>query len=224
MSDSNPTAFTAAMYVDLKRCIGCNACSVACRQEFFGATEFNKTPIGQVWTQIYGAEKEDYPKPRVQMLPLRCQQCGDAPCMAKCNSLGFRAIKRRPDGIVFVDPALCRGVNCQQCIPECPYMAMTMNPHRSNGHAVTDPRYSNQGVAEKCNFCFHRTDQGLAPACVITCLGITLDYGDFNALKAKYPNSETMGDDTKPRFLFGNLGGEPKRRTSGYPDPVPCHD
>jgi Fe-S-cluster-containing dehydrogenase component len=211
------------MYVDLKRCIGCNACSVACRQEFFGNMDVGRLqmPIGQVWTQIYGAEKEDYPSVDVQVLPMRCQQCGDAPCVAKCTSLGYNALKRRPDGIVWVDDKLCRGVNCQQCIPVCPYRAMTMNPYRTN--TSTDPKFTRQGVAEKCNFCFHRTDKGLAPACVITCLGVTLDYGEFNALRAKYPNAETMGE-VKPRFLFGNLGDEPKHRTSGYPDPVPFHD
>jgi len=216
MSDSAP-AGTAAMYVDLKRCIGCNACSVACRQEFFGGASVAQMPIGQVWTQIYGAENGSYPSVNVQVLPMRCQQCGEAPCLEKCDSLGYKALKRRPDGIVWVDENLCRGTACQQCIPACPYQAMTMNPYRTN------PSMKTPGVAEKCNFCFHRTDKGLAPACVITCLGVTLDYGDFNSLKAKYPDAKTMGE-KKPRFLYGNLGGEPKRRTAGYPDPVPFHD
>jgi len=219
MSDPNLTdRFTAAMYVDLERCIGCNACSVACRQEFFGNVDVSNMPIGQLWTQIYGSEKGGYPIPEVQVLPMRCQQCGDAPCVAKCDSLGYRALKRRPDGIVWIDENLCRGVACQKCIPVCPYRAMTMNPHRTN------PTLNTPGVAEKCTFCFHRTDQGLAPACVITCLGITLDYGDYAALQAKYPEAGTMGGDVRPRFLFGHLGDEPKRRTAGYPDPVPCHE
>jgi Fe-S-cluster-containing dehydrogenase component len=80
------------------------------------------------------------------------------------------------------------------------------------------------GVADKCNFCMNRLDQGLLPACVITCLGVTLEYGDFDALRAKYPNAKEMHDDDKPRMLYGNLGEEPKHRTAGYPNPAPCHD
>ena len=81
-----------------------------------------------------------------------------------------------------------------------------------------------KGVAEKCHFCMHRLDNGLQPACVVTCVGITLEYGDLNALRSKYPNAEAMGDDDKLKVLYGNLGDEPKRRTSTYPDPVPFHD
>jgi Fe-S-cluster-containing dehydrogenase component len=81
-----------------------------------------------------------------------------------------------------------------------------------------------KGVAEKCNFCMQRIDQGLLPACVITCLGITLEYGDYNALRQKYPTAKTMGDEVGPRFLFDHLGDEPEHRTAGYPDPVPFHD
>lgn len=200
---------TAAMYVDLKRCIGCDACSLACKQEF-------NLPIGEQWTRVYGGERGDYPSVNVQVLPMRCQQCAQAPCKAMCDSLGYRAIVRRPDGIVRVDPALC--VGCGRCLPVCPYKAMYFNTQKVN-------KLGTLGVAEKCEFCWHRTDAGLLPACVITCLGITLEYGDYNALRAKHPDAEPMGEDEiGVKVLYGHLGDEPKRPTSGFPNPVPCHD
>ncbi len=209
MSDSiQATSPTAAIYVDLKRCIGCNACSLACKQEF-------NVAIGERWSEIYGAESGTYPSVGVQVLPMRCQQCGQAPCKATCDSLKYFAIKRRPDGIVYVDPTLC--VGCRKCIPVCPYKAMNFNTQKIN-------KLGQQGVAEKCNFCMQRLDKGLLPACVITCLGVTLEYGDFNALRAKYPDAKQMKDDLGPRMLYGHLGDDPHHRTGGYPDPVPCHD
>jgi len=206
MSDNTTSA--AALYVDLKRCIGCSACSLACKQE-------NSVRVGQQWTKVYGAEKESYPKVGVQVLPMMCQQCGKAPCKSTCDSLGYRAIVRRPDGILYVDPSLC--VGCQKCVPVCPYAVMTFNTEKVNKLGVA-------GVAEKCHLCMHRLDAGLLPACVITCQGITLEYGAFNALRAKYPNAKTMGDEVQPRVLYDNLGGEPKRPTAGYPNPVPFHE
>lgn len=210
MSETNLNAgFIAAMYVDLKRCIGCDACSLACKQEF-------KVRVGERWSQVYGAERGTYPTLSVQVLPMRCQQCANAPCVQMCDSLGYFAIKRRPDGIVWVDETQC--VGCQKCLPVCPYQAMNFNTQKIN-------KLGEKGVAEKCNFCMQRLDQGLLPACVITCVGITLEYGDYNELRRKYPTAKPMGeDDIGPRFLYDHLGEEPKQRTAGYPDPVPFHD
>ncbi len=207
-NSTQATVAKAAIYVDLKRCIGCDSCSLACKQEF-------NVELGDRWSEIYGAERGTYPSVGVQVLPMRCQQCGNAKCKEKCDSLGYMAIQRRTDGIVTVNPALC--VGCQKCIPECPYKAMSFNTQKKN-------KLGTLGVADKCNFCMQRLDQGLLPACVITCLGITLEYGDFDALRAKYPNAKQMHDSYGPRMLYGNLGDEPKHRTAGYPDPTPFHD
>ena len=205
-NSTQATVAKAAIYVDLKRCIGCDSCSLACKQEF-------NVELGNRWSEIYGAERGTYPSVNVQVLPMRCQQCGEAKCQEKCDSLGYKAIQRRPDGIVYVNPALC--VGCQKCIPECPYKAMSFNTQKTN-------KLGKPGVADKCNFCMNRLDQGLLPACVITCLGVTLEYGDFDALRAKYPNAKEMHD--RSRMLYGNMGEEPKHRTAGYPDPTPFHD
>jgi len=189
-----------SIYIDLKRCIGCNACSLACKQQF-------NVAIGERWNQVYGAETGTYPAPSVRVLPMLCHHCGNAPCKAKCDSLGHNAIVQRSDGIVYVDAARC--VGCQSCLPVCPYKAMWFN--------------SQTRKAEKCDLCRERIDAGLLPACVITCLAITREFGDYQALKTRHPNAKTMGGRVK--VLYDNLGSEPEHdgATGGYPSPVECH-
>lgn len=196
-----PILTKPAIYVDLKRCIGCNACSLACKQE-------NNLDLGELWNEVYGTEKGSYPVPDVRVLPMYCMQCKEAPCKRKCDELGFRAIVQRPDGILWIDEAKCTG--CKQCIPVCPYKAMAFNNKKKK--------------AQKCHMCKHRIDAGLLPACVITCLGITREFGERDALILAHPDAEPMGGEA--RNLYGRMGDEPEhdRKTAGFPDPNPCHD
>ena len=196
--------FRPSIVVDLQRCIGCNACSLACKQQ-------NNVQIGEKWNEVYGVENGLYPVAKTRTLPMFCQHCADAPCKQKCDSLGYHAIQQRSDGIVYIQADLCTG--CQECIRVCHYKSISFNVQTQK--------------AEKCNLCMERIDAGLAPACVITCVGITREYGDFNALRAKYPRAKTMGDNLQ--VLYVNMGGEPSPGTdsiptNGYPSPIECHD
>jgi Fe-S-cluster-containing dehydrogenase component len=137
-------AFKPAIYVDHKRCIGCNSCSLACKQE-------NNVPIGTKWNEVYSYEEGSYPTPRTQVIALTSSQC---------------------------------------------------------------------------TMCAHRLAAGQLPACVITCMGITREFGDYKALKAKYPKAEHMEGGLHKRVLYGNLGEEPKlkrnpRPPTGY---IPAND
>ena len=96
-----------AIYIDLRRCIGCNACSLACKQE-------NNVSIGERWNEVYGIESLSSLTLDIRVMPMYCQHCNNAPCKQKCDSLGYHAIIQRPDGIVYIDPAKC--VGCQQCL------------------------------------------------------------------------------------------------------------
>jgi tetrathionate reductase subunit B len=203
-SSSPPGDKSPAIFIDLKRCIGCNACSLACKQE-------NNVQIGERWNEVYGSENGAGTARDIRTLPMLCHHCADAPCKNKCDELGYHAIQRRADGIVYVDASKC--VGCQKCIPKCHYKAMFFNTQTKK--------------AEKCHFCMHRIDAGLAPACVITCLGVTREFGSYSSLKALHPNAEEMGERVK--ILYGNLGEEPKYAhgdtpTNGYPSPIECHD
>jgi tetrathionate reductase subunit B len=143
------------MLADITRCINCKACVVACRAEW-------ETPLGfsRDWVREVESVSDDG-MPRVDLFPGRCQHCDDAPCVEACPS---GAAWKREDGIVLVDDALCSG--CELCVPVCPYEARWLNPE--------------SGTVSKCTFCQPRIDEGLAPACVQTCVGGALRFGDAN--------------------------------------------
>lgn len=143
------------MLADITRCINCKACVVACRAEW-------DTPLGQsrAWVKEVEFVLADG-SPRVMLFPGRCQHCDDAPCVEACPS---GAAYKRDDGIVLVDDEICSG--CELCVPACPYEARWLNPEtRTIG---------------KCTFCQPRIDQGSQPACVQTCVGGALRFGDAN--------------------------------------------
>jgi tetrathionate reductase subunit B len=143
------------MLADTLRCIDCKACVVACRAEW-------ETPMGYTrdWVKQVEFEKEDG-SPGVMLFPGRCQHCDDAPCIEACPS---GAAYKREDGMVLQDDAICSG--CELCVPACPYDARWLNPETN--------------TISKCTYCQPRVDEGLQPACVQTCVGRALIFGDMN--------------------------------------------
>ncbi len=143
------------MVIDVRRCIGCHACTVACKSEFDVALGENR-----LWVEY--VEKGEYPNVGRSFLPRLCNHCSRPPCVDVCPT--DATYKRPQDGIVVVDTGLCIG--CKYCIQACPYDARFLNP-------VT-------GVADKCDFCIHRVSKGVMPACVNTCIGGALLFGDLS--------------------------------------------
>lgn len=140
--------------LDQTRCIGCHACTTACKSE-------NEVPLGVTRTYVKAVEVGVFPQARRAFQVTRCNQCEDAPCVAACPT---SAMYRRPDGIVDFDKRICIG--CKACIAACPYDAIFINPEDHS--------------AEKCNFCAHRVDSGLEPACVVVCPTQAIMVGDIN--------------------------------------------
>jgi len=140
--------------LDQTRCIGCHACTTACKSE-------NDVPIGVTRTYVKSVDVGHFPLVRRAFQVTRCNQCEDAPCVAACPTA---AMYRRPDGIVDFDKSICIG--CKACIAACPYDAIFINPEDHS--------------AEKCNFCAHRLDIGLEPACVVVCPTEAILVGDLN--------------------------------------------
>jgi Fe-S-cluster-containing dehydrogenase component/formate-dependent nitrite reductase membrane component NrfD len=140
--------------LDQSRCIGCHACTTACKSE-------NLVPLGVTRTYVKAVEAGVFPQVRRSFQVTRCNQCEDAPCVTACPT---GAMFRRPDGIVDFDKSVCIG--CKACMAACPYDAIFINP---DDHS-----------AEKCNFCSHRIDQGLEPACVVVCPVEAILVGDLN--------------------------------------------
>lgn len=140
--------------IDQRKCIGCHACTVACKSE-------NDVPLGAFRTWVKYVEKGTFPDTRRYFTVMRCQHCEDAPCVEICPTT---ALFKRNDGIVDFDSNRCIG--CKGCMQACPYDALYIDP---DSH-----------TAAKCNYCAHRTDRGLLPACVIVCPEKAIVAGDLD--------------------------------------------
>ena len=142
-----------AWVIDQTRCIGCHACTTACKSE-------NDVPVGVFRTWVKNVEVGTFPEVRRHFAVLRCNHCEDAPCVEVCP---VTAMYQRPDGLVDFDHDACIG--CKACMQACPYDAIYMDP--------------DSNTAAKCNFCSHRVDEGLLPACVVVCPEEALLFGDM---------------------------------------------
>jgi molybdopterin-containing oxidoreductase family iron-sulfur binding subunit len=164
------------MVIDKRRCIGCNACTIACKQE-------NSTGPGVLFCRTIVSEKGTYPKARMDYLPLLCMHCENAPCVKACPT---GASMKLENGTVIVDQDKCIG--CRACILACPYDARTHiekpTPYyEDKGFNAYEEAVSSQhqsGTIEKCNFCKDRVEQGKKPACVQTCPTNTRIFGDLD--------------------------------------------
>ena len=140
--------------IDQTKCVGCHACTTACKSE-------NEVPLSVTRTYVKSVDVGTFPQARRSFQVTRCNQCEDAPCVTACPTT---AMYKRPDGIVDFDKSVCIG--CKACMAACPYDAIFINPHDHS--------------AEKCNFCSHRIDAGLEPACVVVCPVEAILVGDLN--------------------------------------------
>ncbi len=140
--------------IDQTTCIGCHACTVACKTE-------HNVPLGVNRTWVKYVESGTWPDTRRFFSVMRCNHCADAPCVTICPT---RALYKRHDGIVDFDTSRCIG--CKSCMQACPYDALYIHP--------------GDHTAQKCNYCAHRTDIGLEPACVVVCPEQAIVAGDLD--------------------------------------------
>lgn len=140
--------------IDNRKCIGCHACTVACKSEHDVAIGVNRT-----WVKYI--EKGEFPNSRRYFSVMRCNHCEKAPCVDICP---VSALHFRDDGIVDFDNRRCIG--CKSCMQACPYDALYIDP--------------NTHTAAKCNYCAHRVDMGLNPACVNICPEQAIIAGDLD--------------------------------------------
>ncbi|WP_260294646.1 sulfate reduction electron transfer complex DsrMKJOP subunit DsrO [Sedimenticola hydrogenitrophicus] len=143
------------MLIDTRRCVGCEACSVACKTE-------NDVPLGETRSWVEFIEKGNFPNVSRSFLPRLCNQCEKPQCVSVCPT--GATYKRPEDGIVVVDSDICIG--CKYCLQACPYGMRFIN--------------TKTGTADKCDFCLHRVANGLVPSCVNTCQGKARIFGDLN--------------------------------------------
>ena len=145
---------TYGFAIDLRKCIGCHACTIACKAE-------HDIPIGVNRCWVKSVEKGAFPDARRFFFPVLCNQCDEAPCARICPT---NALFKRRDGIVDLHGDSCIG--CRACMETCPYDQLFIDP--------------NTHTAEKCNFCANRLENDLLPSCVIVCPTECRIFGDLD--------------------------------------------
>jgi tetrathionate reductase subunit B len=178
------------LWVDLEHCIGCNACTMACKAE-------NNTPVGVDYNRVMEIEEGIFrdasktPDVSVTFVPMPCMHCGQPACLAACPVGAIT--KRKEDGIVLINKDKCIG--CRYCAWACPYGAPQFNAEAK--------------VMEKCTMCVHRVDKGQQPACVTTCPAKVRFFGELNELtpvirekRSRSVSIAVAGANTKPSVQY----------------------
>ncbi len=200
------------MVIDVRRCVGCQTCTIACKQE-------HALPPGIAWRFVADCEVGQYPDVRRLFLPMQCMHCASAPCVPVCPT---GASRQRDDGIVWIEYAAC--VGCGYCAMACPYQARHLVDDASGYFERATPaeRQSAEphrhGVMTKCTFCKERVDGGLArgltpgvdaeatPMCAVACIANAITFGDLDD-----PDSAVSGmiADRRAVSLMPELGTRP---------------
>jgi len=166
--------------IDLNRCTGCNACIVACKQEYDLPPGMNAIPGSKgfsfIRVECIGPEGE-YPALSMYYQPILCMHCANPPCLKACLP---EAIYQQSDGLVLIDAEKC--TTCEACLKACPYDALFLD--------------SEQGVARKCTWCVHRIHQNQPPACAAACNAGAIAFGNVADPGSKISKTHKEGADS----------------------------
>lgn len=208
------------MVIDRDRCIGCQACTLACKEE-------NTLPDGVFWNDVIFKVEGKYPSVSAEWYPRPCMHCENPACVKACPT---EARYKRSDGLVLTNWDKCIG--SRYCIAACPYgvnyydRKPILKPSiievfgkepvyripegdTKRGFGIPPPK-----VVEKCTFCAHRIDKGLAkglkpgedteatPACVEACPARARIFGDLDDTSSKISKliAERRGFQLKSEF------------------------
>lgn len=180
-------------FYDQTRCIGCNACTISCK-------DYNQVEPGPVrWRNQQGHEAMgENNKPVFYNLSMSCNHCKEPACITACP---VDAITKDNMGRVIINRKKCQGYRI--CITACPFAAPDVaedrqEPLKRETWAINHP-------AQKCTYCFERVNDGQAPVCVGSCVAHALDYGDIEDLERKYPDAVRVNQKDFPyAYVKGN--------------------
>jgi molybdopterin-containing oxidoreductase family iron-sulfur binding subunit len=231
------------MAVDTRKCIGCDACTVACMAE-------NGLPPGVAYRTVITMVSGTFPNVEGVYKPTNCQQCNNPPCLRAANAVTPGAMAKRPDGIVTVDYAKFGRRAFEAAAKVCPYKALSFDEGRywTDGTPArqayeTRPRVEYGrvwtrmdgalpiGAGRKCHFCLQRIETGQLPACVATCIGGATYFGDANDAESLVAETvaqtkpmrvnEALG--TRPRVYYAAAAGRATLPTPSSESCVACH-
>jgi Fe-S-cluster-containing dehydrogenase component len=186
------------MVIDITKCNACYSCFIACKDEYwdndYPPYSAAQPRHGQSWIRIEKKEGGTYPHIRVSYMPIPCVQCDAAPCIKAGKN---RAVYKRPDGVVVIDPA--KAVGQRQVVDACPYGAIFWNEEKQ--------------LPQKCSFCLQRLEDGEIPSCVKACPSKAMIFGDLDNPKSEVSKLVASGKaeafhpeyKTKPRVYYIGL-------------------
>ena len=199
------------MIIDLDRCIGCDACTIACKQG-------NGTPKGTFWTHVERQETGIYPDAYLEVVPVLCNHCKNAACVEVCpynasvymrddGTITGNAGKNYENGCtVQVLSASCQG--CNYCIAACPYQARTFDfgkwesfypeQERTDYEKLQESRRPYRYTVSKCTLCDDRRARGDLPACAHTCPADARTFGDVDSAAMQKTIQDRRGYQLKP--------------------------
>lgn len=223
------------MVIDLGKCTGCQSCSVACKAENnvpHGSPEEQQRRTAPFWHKVFAVSEGEYPTLRINLIPMPCMHCDEAPCVTVCPA---KATYRREDGIVIQNFRRCIG--CRYCIVACPYGVRNFNFKEQQEKEYHRPDLPSdrtdkgiwpfpqrvRGVVEKCTFCFHRIDEAVkegkkvgsevVTACTEACPAHAITFGDLDdpdgeiahllATRGSFRLREELGTQPKVYYLNG---------------------
>ncbi len=182
------------MIIDVSKCNGCHNCQIACKDEHCGndwSPIAKPQPLtGQFWHKVTDRVRGQVPKVKVAYEHTLCQHCDDAPCIGACPE---KAIHKRDDGIVVIDPTVCKGNH--SCVETCPY-----------GGVV----YFNEDlkISQKCTFCAHLLDKGWTQTrCSEACPTGAITFGEEAELADLIAKAQPLRPELKlgPRVYYIGL-------------------
>ncbi len=184
------------MAIDARKCIACDACTVACIAE-------NNLPPNVTYRKVIEVEDGEFPNVQRFFKPTNCMQCEKPTCVGAANAVVPGSMAIRPDGIVTIDYTKMKGKEVFEAAKKaCPY-AHALYFDEGGNYTDNTPsvqKYESFGSKEygkefkrsetinttrKCHFCLNKIENGLLPACVTTCVGRAMYFGDLN-------NSESL--------------------------------
>jgi tetrathionate reductase subunit B len=186
------------MVIDITKCNACYGCFIACKDEYwdndYPPYSAAQPRHGQSWMDVVKKERGACPWVKVAYIPVPCMHCDSAPCIKAAKN---RAVYKRPDGIVIIDPK--KAVGQKQIVDSCPYHAIFWNEEKQ--------------LPQKCTFCVQRLEEGKIPKCVQVCPSQALVFGDLNDPKSEVSKivaskkAEALNPElkTKPRVYYVGL-------------------
>ena len=186
------------MVIDITKCNACYNCFIACKDEYwdndYPPYSAAQPKHGQAWIDLVKKERGACPWIRVAYIPVLCMQCDNAPCVKAAKN---RAVHKRPDGIVIIDPK--KAVGQRQIVDACPYHVIFWNEEKQ--------------LPQKCTFCIQRLEHGSIPRCVQACPSKAMIFGDLDDPESEVSKLVGSGkaevfrpeDNTKPRVYYIGL-------------------